>query len=108
MIEDGRAASAIFHPPSSMLVSKMPGRLISRTSPFEGDRDGANPSPAANHSPLAQNQSGSLTNCGRWRVTNTGYQSLPRCIIEVRRSLKPEVWVRFPARQPPSFTIYDF
>src|SRR5262249_28199607 len=26
----------------------LPGRLISRTSPFEGDRDGANPSPAAN------------------------------------------------------------
>ena len=35
---------------------------------------GANPSEAANHSPLAQNQSGSLTNCGRWRVTSTGYQ----------------------------------
>ena len=55
--------------------SKMPGRLISRTSPFEGDCGGANPSPAANQCPLAQNQSGSLTNCGRWRVTNTGYQS---------------------------------
>src|SRR5262245_14241783 len=24
--------------------------------------------------PLAQNQSGRLTNCGRWRVTSTGYQ----------------------------------
>ena len=52
----------------------LPGRLISRTSPFEGERAGANPAPAANHSPLAQNQSGSLTNCGRWRVTSTGYQ----------------------------------
>src|SRR6266496_1297692 len=50
------------------------GSSNSRTSPFEGDYGGANPSPAANHSPLAQNQSGSLTNCGRWRVTSTGYQ----------------------------------
>ncbi len=40
----------------------LPGRLTSRTSPFEGERGGANPSPAANHSPLAQNESGSLTN----------------------------------------------
>ena len=138
--------------PSSILDlrSNLPGRLISRTSPFEGDCDGANPSPAASFisdfrwvsqtcrrwfgslvpahsalaglwlrpdpfrrlpggsspvvqkcavaqsgaisdlrtcirtelnrtiraidSPLAQNQSGSLTNCGRWRVTSTGYQ----------------------------------
>ena len=46
-----------------------------RTAPFEGAYAGASPAPAANHSPLAQNQSGSLTNCGRWRVTNTGYHS---------------------------------
>ena len=41
----------------------LPGRLISRTPPFEGGRAGASPAPAANfHSPLAQNKSGSLTN----------------------------------------------
>ena len=49
----------------SPIGSSMPG--------FDADGLGANPSQAANHSPLAQNQSGSLTNCGRWRVTNTGY-----------------------------------
>src|SRR5580704_10075524 len=38
--------SSTFYRPFSFL--KMPGRLISRTSPFEGDRDGASPSPAAN------------------------------------------------------------
>ena len=43
-------------------TNSLPGRLTSRTSPFEGERGGANPSPAANHSPLAQNESGSLTN----------------------------------------------
>ena len=91
--------SALLTPNSSLLL---PGRLISRTPPFEGGRAGASPAPAANfqvqseeckvmsvneprilHSalcihhftgPLAQNQSGSLTNCGRWRVTSTGYQ----------------------------------
>ena len=56
------------------------GSSNSRTSPFEGEDGGASPSPAASLSPLAQNQSGSLTNCGRWRVANTGYH-LPRCII---------------------------
>src|SRR6266704_5871781 len=42
-------------------------------SGFDPVGPGANPGEAANHSPLAQNQSGSLTNCGRWRVTSTGY-----------------------------------
>jgi hypothetical protein len=46
----------------------LPGRLIRRTAPFEGAYAGASPAPAANRSPLAQNQSGSLTNCGRWRI----------------------------------------
>src|SRR2546422_11743096 len=43
-------------------------------SGFDPVGPGANPGEAANHSPVAQNQSGSLTNCGRWRVTSTGYQ----------------------------------
>jgi hypothetical protein len=40
----------------------LPGRLISRTPPPEGGYAGANPAPAANHSPLAQNESNGLTN----------------------------------------------
>src|SRR6266702_8880146 len=38
-------AFCILH--SSFFI-QMPGRLISRTSPFEGERGGASPSPAAN------------------------------------------------------------
>jgi hypothetical protein len=48
--------------PLSPTIS-LPGRLISRTPPFEGGRAGANPAPAAIfHSPLAQNKRGSPTN----------------------------------------------
>jgi hypothetical protein len=48
--------------------------VISNSSLFESEVNGANPFPATNRSPLAQNQSGSLTNCGRWRVTSAGHQ----------------------------------
>src|ERR1043166_9896563 len=34
-------------PPGAPFLIGLPGRLTSRTSPFEGDRGGANPSPAA-------------------------------------------------------------
>ena len=52
-----------------------------RTAPFEGANAGAIPAPAAKfQSPLAQNQSGSPTNCGRWRITSTGYH-LPCGVI---------------------------
>ena len=63
---------------ASWCNSSMPG--------FDPDGLGANPSEAANYSPLAQNQSGSLTNCGRWRVTSTGYQSCP-AVIAIREAI---------------------
>ena len=35
-------------------TNSLPGRLISRTSPFEGGHVGANPAPAANSRPMVK------------------------------------------------------
>lgn len=56
----------------------LPASLHNRSAPVSDTGcPGATPGKPANHSPLAQNQSGSLTNCGRRRVTSTGYQFPP-------------------------------
>ena len=58
------------------------------------------------HSPLAQNQSGSPTNCGRWRVTSTGYHFQPLSVEVCTSVSDTERAGALPAAA--AILIYDF